>query len=59
MNIASATIAPNPVKVGSSVYIGVEIDEPETWLVESQELFLTTKTGEFLLTKEAIESGNA
>ena len=58
MNIESATIAQTPLKVGSSVYIGVKIDEPETWLIESQELFLTTKTGDFLLTKEAIESGN-
>ena len=51
MNIMSVTVALNPVKTGASVYIGVEISDKKNWLLDSQDLFLITTTGEFLLTE--------
>lgn len=52
MIIVSATIAPNPVDTGAGVYVSIEISDPDTWLIDSQELFLTTATGEIILTTE-------
>ena len=59
MNIVSAAVAPNPVKTGASVYIGVEINDEKNWLLENQDLFLITTTGEFLLTTEVSSNGDA
>ena len=55
----SVTVAPNPVKTGASVYIGVEINDEKNWLLENQDLFLITTTGEFLLTTEVSSNGDA
>lgn len=52
MILVEATIAPNPVNTGASIYVSIEIDDPDTWLIDSQELFLTTTAGELLLATE-------
>lgn len=58
MNIVSVTVAPNPVKTGAGVYIGVEINDEKNWLIENQDLFLITTAGEFLLTTEVNGNGD-
>lgn len=59
MNIVSVAVAPNPVKTGASVYIGVEINDEKNWLLDNQGLFLITTTGEFLLATEVNGNGDA
>lgn len=52
MIINSAQVAPNPVNAGGSLYISVEIQDPDIWLLDSSENFLIDNTGAFLQATE-------
>lgn len=49
MNITSAQVAPNPVYTGGSVYVSVEVADPNIWLLDSNENFLIDSNGAYLL----------
>lgn len=48
-NIESVTITPSIVFCGNALLISVSVTDPLTWLLDSEENFLTDSNGSFLL----------
>ena len=53
INITAASVIPNVVNTGGSFIVSVEVVDPNIWLIDSQELFMTDSTGAYLLVAEA------
>lgn len=53
ITITEVSVAPNTVYTGGSFVISIAVEDPQVWLTDSNDLFLTDSSGVFLLAKEA------